>query len=134
MEQQASAPLNPPRLSLLVVAGGVWLLSYFIARHGMHAWAPVSHWDIAVASIPMFAFYWFVWVVQRTLRRFDELQRRIHLEALALAFLTVMLALMGFGLLEETPKGRVIIPYRDLWLALLPLYGICYFVARRHYR
>ena len=134
MEQQASAPMNQPPLSPLLVAGGVFLLSYFVARHGMHAWGPVGHWDIAVASIPMFAFYWFVWVVQRTLRRFDELQRRIHLEALALAFLIVMLALMGFGLLEETPKGRVAIPFRDLWLTLLPLYAICYFVARRHYR
>jgi hypothetical protein len=117
-----------------ILAGGVWLLSYFLARYGMTAWQPVGHWDIAVASIPLFAFYWFVWVVQRTLRRFDELQRRIHLEALALAFLTVLLALMGIGLLEETPKGRITLPFRDLWFALLPLYGICYWVARRHYR
>ena len=41
---------------------------------------------------------------------------------------------MGLGLIEETPKGRIAIPFRDLWFALLPLYGICYLAARRHYR
>ena len=131
MEQQAIAPTRIPRL---ILAGGSFLCSYFLAQHGMHAWAPVSHWDIAVMSMPLFVFFWFVWEVQRVLRHFDELQRRIHLEALALAFLTVLLALMGLGLMEATPKGRITIPFRDLWFALVPLYGICYLVARRHYR
>ena len=134
MEHQAAAPVSRPRLSQLILAGGAWIFSYFLARHGMKAWEPVSHWDIAVASIPLLAFFWLVWVVQRALRQFDELQRRIHLEALALAFLTVMLALMGIGLLEETPKGRITLPFRDLWFALVPLYAICYMAARRHYR
>lgn len=35
---------------------------------------------------------------------------------------------------EETPRGRVTLPLRDLWFALIPLYGICYIAARRHYR
>ena len=131
MEQEAVAPVRIPRL---ILAAGAFLFSYFLARHGMHAWAPVSHWDIAVMSMPLIVFFWFVWEVQRVLRHIDELQRRIHLEALALAFLTVMLALMGLGLIEETPRGRITLPFRDLWFALLPLYGICYLAARRHYR
>ena len=131
MEQEAIAPARIPRL---ILAGGAFLFSYFLARHGMHAWAPVSHWDIAVMSMPLLVFFWFVWEVQRVLRHIDELQRRIHLEALALAFLTVMLALMGLGLIEETPRGRITLPFRDLWFTLLPIYGICYLAARRHYR
>jgi|SRR5688572_7204362 len=134
MEQEALAPASPARIPRLVVAGGVFMISYFLARHGMHAWAPVSHWDIAVMSMPLLVFFWLVWEVQRVLRHIDELQRRIHLEALALAFLTVLLALMGLGLIEETPKGRITLPFRDMWFALLPLYGICYLAARRHYR
>ena len=133
MEHHASGTFSPP-LSPLFVTGGIWLLSYFVARYGMQAWAPDSPWDIAVASIAFFGFYGFVWTVQRALRRFDELQRRIHLEALALAFLIVMLTLMGLGLLVDTPRGRVELPLRDAWLMLIPLYGICYFTARRHYR
>ena len=103
MEQQAIAPVRIPRL---VLSGAAFLGAYFLARHGMHAWAPPWHWDIAVMSMPLLVFFWFVWEVQRVLRHFDELQRRIHLEALALA----------------------------LWFALLPLYAICYLAARRHYR
>ena len=89
MEHEAIAPASPTRTPRLFLAGGAFLLAYFLARHGMHAWAPVGHWDIAVGSMPLLVFFWFVWEVQRVLRHFDELQRRIHLEALALAFLTV---------------------------------------------
>ena len=134
MEQHAVMPAGVTHTPRLVLAGAVWLGAYFLARYGMHAWGPVGHWDIAVASIPLVTFFWFVYEVQRALRHIDELQRRIHLEALAMAFLIVMLTLMGIGLLEETPKGRVVLPFRDLWFALLPLYGICYLAARRHYR
>jgi hypothetical protein len=134
MESEATAPASPARWPGIILAAGAFLACYFVARYGMWAWAPEQPWDIVVMSIPLFAFYWFVAVVQRTLRHSDELQRRIHLEALALAFLTVMLALMGLGLIEETPRGRVILPLRDLWFALIPLYGICYIAASRHYR
>jgi hypothetical protein len=75
-----------------------------------------------------------VWVVQRALRKADELQRRIHLEALALAFLTTMLTMMGLGLMEETWSGRILLPWRDLWLALPFIYAMCFAMARRHYR
>jgi hypothetical protein len=134
MEQHALASTGATRIPRLMLAGGIWLLAYFLARYGMHAWAPVGHWDIAVASIPLVTFFWFAYEVQRVLRHIDELQRRIHLEALAMAFLLVLLCLMGIGLLEETPKGRIVLPFRDLWFALLPLYGVCYLAARRHYR
>ena len=134
MEHEAIVSTNPTRVPRFVLAGGAWLFSYFLARHGMQAWTPVSHWDIAVMSIPVVAFFWFAWEAQLVLRHIDELHRRIHLEALALAFLTVLLALMGIGLLEETPNGRIDLPVRDIWFALLPLYGICYLAARRHYR
>jgi len=118
----------------VIAAGAAWIISYFVARYIIDTWAPPESWDIAVASIPLFAFYWFVWIVQRTLRQADELQRRIHLEALALAFLSTMLAMMGLGLLEHTPRGQVWIPWRDTWLALPVLYGVCLVVATRHYR
>jgi hypothetical protein len=118
----------------IFVAAVAFLASYFIARYGMWAWAPAQPWDIVVMSTPLLVFFWFIAMVQRRLRDSDELQRRIHLEALALAFLTVMLALMGLGLIEETPRGRINLPLRDLWFALIPLYGICYLAARRHYR
>jgi hypothetical protein len=112
----------------VLVAGGIWFLVYVIARLAVaqmgveHPWAPV----IACAPVP--AFYWFVWVVQRALRGIDELQRRIHLEALALAFPTTMLVLMTLGIINLE------IPLRNLWVMLPPLYGICLVIVNRRYR
>jgi hypothetical protein len=134
MEIEAAAPVQSAHWLGILLAGGAFLLAYFVARYGMWAWAPKDPWDIFVMTIPVLAFFWFVAVVQRTLREIDELQRRIHLEALALAFLTVMLLLMGLGLIEEMPRGRLTLPWRDLWFALIPLYGICYLAARHRYR
>jgi len=135
MESQMTPPAASTASPRVLAVGAIWVLSYFVARYIMDAWEPPPpHWDIAVASIPLLVFFWFVWVVQRTLRGADELRRRIHLEALAMAFLTVMLTLMGLGLLEGAPRGNPPLPLRDLRLALPVLYGVCFAVASRHYR
>ena len=135
MESQTTLPAASTASPRVLAVGAIWVLSYFVARYIMDTHEPPPpHWDIAVASIPLFVFYWFVWVVQRRLRGADELQRRIHLEALAMAFLTTMLTVMGLGLLEGQPRGNPPLPWRDLWLVLPVLYGVCYVVARHHYR
>lgn len=118
----------------LLLVGAAWILSYFLARYLLDAMHPAPHWDILVANIPTIVFFGFVWSVQSTLRKADELRRRIHLEALAMAFLTVMLAVMVVGLLEDSPGGHLWLPLRDLWFAFPLLYGVCFAVATRHYR
>ena len=134
MNAKATIPFGTGRAGGLLGASIAWLVSYLLARYILDAAAPAPHWDIAVACIPVFAFYWFVWVVQRAIRGADELQRRIHLEALAMAFPTTMLVVMLLGLLDGPSGGRLGIPLRDLWLALPVLYGICYAVAGQRYR
>ena len=134
MESEAAVPLTALPSRGVLVAGGAWFFSYLAARFALDAWNPAPHWDIALACVPVIAFYWFVWVVQRALRGADELQRRVHLEALALAFLTTMLVLMMLGLLDEPPMGPLGLPLRDLWFFLPPLYAICFAVANHRYR
>jgi hypothetical protein len=134
METRAMALAKPTRWPRIFVAGVAFLAAYFAARHVMWYMTPPEHWDIVVMSAPLLTFFWFVAEVQRTLRQSDELQRRIHLEAFALAFLAVTLVLMGLGLIAETPHGRIALPLRDVWFTLIPLYGMCYLAARRHYR
>ena len=134
MNSESTIPV-PGHSSLgVLAAGAVWLFSYFVARYLLETLAPKPHWDIVVACIPVFGCYWFVWVVQRNLRNADELRRRVHLEALALAFPTTMLVLMMLGLLDAPPVGPLGIALRDFWFALPPLYGICYMVANQRYR
>lgn len=134
MDSNQTIPVTNAPSPRMLIAGLAWLLTYLAARFALDAWAPPPHWDIVVACAPVLAFYWFVWVVQRTLQNADELRRRIHLEALALAFLTTMLVLMMLGLLDAPPIGPLGLPLRDVWFVLLPLYGICFAVASRRYR
>ena len=129
-----TSPVAPSASPAVLITGAVWLASYFAARFVLRTWPLEPPWDIVMMSVPLLVFYGFVWAVQKTLRRADELQRRIHLEAFALAFLTTMLAAMGMGLIEETPRGAVVIPWRDLWFAMPAIYALCYWVARRHCR
>ena len=117
----------------VIVAGAAWLLAYLASRLMLDAMAPPPYWDIVVASLPIFAFYWFVWVVIRALKDIDELARRIHLEALALAFSTAMLVLMMLGLLDS-PAGALGIPFREVWIVMPVIYGICLAVVTQRYR
>src|ERR1700687_3345227 len=134
MESHAIVPLTLLHSRGVLFVSVVWFLSYFVARFALDAWTPAPHWDIVVASVPVLAFFWLVWVVQRALRSADELQRRIHLEALALAFLTTMLVLMMLGLLDAPHMGPLGLPTRALWFFLPPLYAICFAVASQRYR
>ncbi len=122
---------NSPRR--VFVAGLTWLLAYLAARYVFETMAPEPHWDIVVANIPVIAFFWFVWVVRRALKDIDELRRRIHLEALALAFPTTMLVLMTLGLLDS-PASPLGLPLRDIWVLLPLLYVLCFAVVNQRYR
>lgn len=121
---------SPPRV---LIAGVAWFLSYLAVRYAFETLQPVPHWDMMLANVPILAFFWFVWVVQRALRNADELRRRMHLEALGLAFLTTMLVLMTVGLLDG-PDERLTLPLRDLWFVLLPIYGLCFVAVSQRYR
>jgi hypothetical protein len=88
-----------------------------------------------ISFTPVFAFFAFAWVVQRAVRRADELQRLVQLDALAFAFSTATCVMMGLGLLDIAHAGRLEFPpMRDWWVMLPALYAVCLVVARRRYR
>jgi hypothetical protein len=134
MTAKQAVSLTSASNPLVIIAGVVWLVTYAASRFVMEKWLPVSPWDILFASPPIFGFFWFVWAVQRSLRSSDEMQRRIHLEALALAFSTSMLVLMFLGLMDGIPAGGLELPLRDVWFVLPVIYGICFAIAKQRYR
>ena len=135
MNSQSSVVIPAGHSSRSVfVAGAAWFFSYAAARYAIDAWDPKPHWDLAIATLPVFAFYWFVWVVERNLKNADELRRRIHLEALGLSFLVTMLVLMLLGLLDGSSGGRLGLSLRDMWAVLPPLYGLCFLAVNQRYR
>lgn len=89
---------------------------------------------LAVALLPVPAFVWFILCIVRGVRRLDELEQRIQLEALALAFPAALVIVFTAGLLDLAGfhgEGNCD-PPRLLPLVLLPNWlGI--FLARRPY-
>ena len=61
----------------------------------------LSPWNVIWAIVALGSFGWFVWVEARNLRRADEYQRIMRLEALAVGFATVMVLTFAGGLLDE---------------------------------
>ena len=117
----------------MIVAGAVWILSYFVARYLLDNWSQSQQWEFAIVSLPMFAFFWLVWVVQRALRRIDELQRRIHLEALAVAFPTTAIAVFASEYMRKAGAIAQVKPDYVLMLMLV-LWAIGFLIAWRRYR
>ncbi len=65
----------------------------------------------------------------------DELQRRVHLEALAVAFPLAVIALMTLGLLERLMPGAIgALDIQNIWIALPFAYAIGLLLSWRHYR
>ena len=131
-EPALSLDTNPSRRVL--VAGATWLLVYLASRLALQEMRLVAPWAWVATFAHLFAFFWFVSVVERALKSADELRRLIQLEALALAFSTTMVLLMTLGLMEISHGGRLDFPLRDVWGMLPAIYAICFAVAYQRYR
>lgn len=120
-----------------IIWGVVWFLSYFGARgvlEQMGTPAPDLR-RVAVALVPIVPFALFLWYFTDALRNGDELERRIQLEALAIAFPLAVLLLMVLALVElAMPLNPDDWSYRHVWqfLPILWLGGLG--IARRRYR
>jgi hypothetical protein len=86
----------PGLVALLVAQGSLVMLD----PHG-----DVGGWVFAWSLSPLVAALWLAWAQLRSLRRGDEYQRKVQLEAMAIGFgAMIMLALAG-GLLDAAGIG-----------------------------
>jgi hypothetical protein len=117
------------------LVSAAWLVSYFAARWLLEhaAMAPWLRVAVALFPVPFFALFLVLFI--RGIRGLDELQRRIQLEALAVAFPLAVLLLMTLGLLQRAIE----LPFEDwsyahvwVYLPLFYFFGIC--IAARRYR
>jgi hypothetical protein len=117
----------PPLIAFAVIYVASMLLLRFVP---MSRGASIA---VALLPLPVFAFYLVRWI--RAIRSLDELQQRIQLEALAIAFPMSLLLILGMGLLQMAdalPLGSR--DYLRLWPAVFWLYFVGLFVARKRYR
>lgn len=115
--------------------GIVFVAAYFLARVIIELDGVPAAWKGGAAFLPLPALAWMLAGIVRGIRTMDELEQRIHLEALAVAFPIGFAILMTLGLLElaiELPPEDL--GYRHVWASFPLLYFAGMILARRRYR
>jgi hypothetical protein len=112
-----------------------WLVLYFAARFyletNMHLASGVR---LTIALIPTPVFILFVWTFVRGIRTADELERRIQLEALAVAFPLGLVLLTTLGLVQRAVELNFQDwSYNHVWPMFAFFYIAGIFVAKKRY-
>jgi hypothetical protein len=86
----------------------------------------------ALAVLPVAPLPFAVLSFVRAMRRMDELQRRIQLEAISFGFGTTLLITLTIGFLENAGLPRL----SWIWVTplMIPLWALGQWIASRHYR
>jgi hypothetical protein len=133
-EQEPETQVRRRRERWLLILGVGWLFDYGLALAiiGSDLLSVGLRPIVALLPVPMFGV--FLAVLVAVLRRLDELERRIHLSALAVAVPVGVVVLMCAGLLVDwMDAGARHATLRFAWAALPIAYGGCYAVVRRRY-
>ena len=112
----------------LLVYGGVLFGSIELLTHVGIA----RPWRDLVALSPMLPAAATAWVILRELRRMDELQRRIQLEALGFSFAGTAILTFSYGFLEGLGYPRL--SMFTVWPVLAVLWVVGLVLARRRYQ
>jgi hypothetical protein len=90
-DRAAVRDVMPGLVALLVAQGSLVMLD----PHGK-----AGGWVLAWSLSPLVAALWLVWAQLRALRRGDEYQRKVQLEAMAIGFGATILSALAGGLLD----------------------------------
>lgn len=133
MTESRKAPARMP--AVLAVGFLLWAITFFGARAVLEGSAVSGVGRVLLALVPLpFFIVALVGVIQR-IRAMDELERRIQLEALAVAFPLSLVLLMTLALLEVAqPLDPRNWSYRHLWPFPILFYTIGLALARRRYQ
>ena len=119
------------RVLILAVA---WLVAYFAAR-GLLERDTLATWQrvaIALAPVPLFGAFLLSYV--GLFRTMDELERRIHLESLAIAFCLGLLLLTTLALMQRAVALKFEDwSYAHVWIYLPIFYFLSFLVITKRY-
>lgn len=116
--------------------GALWVVTFLGARLALDRDLDLpSGLKVAAALVPVIPTALFLRAVILGVRSLDELHRRVHLEALVIAYPLAILLLMTLGLLELaidlSPEDW---SYRHIWPFLVMFYIFGLAVSWRRYR
>jgi len=114
--------------------GIIWLALYFGARAILKLDGLETGFRVGIALVPVPVFGAFLWAAIRSIRSADEFERRIHLEALAVAFPLATLLLTTLALMERAVALKFEDwSYAHVWIYLPIFYLGGLMLARRRY-
>jgi hypothetical protein len=117
----------------LVEFGGAMLLYIVLLPLSIIAYRAVDNEGLkaAIAVVPVIPTFLGLVAILRTIRRMDELEKRIHFEAVTFAFAATALLTFTYGLLENVAFPRIsltwILPF------MIVLWTLGQAIARRRY-
>lgn len=89
---------------------------------------------VVVALVPVAPSAWLVWQMGRAILGLDELQRKIQLEGLALAFAATTLFTVIYGMLQVARVGVPSLQLFYVYVVMILFYALGTFLAGRRYR
>ncbi len=120
---------SPILLPIVLLLAGLWII-HIMVRGEQVAGNAVRLTLLAALAITLVAFVFAWW---QTMTRLDEFERRIHWEALMLAFPVAFIGLFLIGFLRAEGFFSTL-DSRDLPLVMVGSYLLGLFRARRRYR
>jgi hypothetical protein len=129
-------PLGGRSPSRAVGLSAMFVVGLFLAARLSLEWLTIpSVGRVVIALAPVPALAWLLVAFSRDLAQADELERRIQLEALGLAFPVALIVVMTVGLLQvAVPTEPNTWSYAEVWLLLYVTYLIGLLRARRRYQ
>lgn len=131
---QATTTGSGSTRSWSVLTAVLWVLTYLGARAALKSIAAGSALSVVVVLTPIIPFAAMLYLIIRQIRTMDELERRIQLEALAIAFPLSVLLVMLLGLLqlavELNPNDW---SYRHIWPFMGMFWVVGAGIARKKY-
>ena len=121
--------MNVTRFIIIaIVASSIDIAAEWILTHR----ALTSPVRVAVACTPIPGNVALVVLVVRAIRKLDEFKKRVHFEAVVIAFLSTGVLVFIYGFLQQ---ADVLPPFNGflIWAFMLVTYGIGYAIAIRQY-
>jgi O-antigen/teichoic acid export membrane protein len=118
-----------PFLAVLLLASAIDITAfYFLDRINLTQPA-----RIGAALLPLPGNLALLLMVLRRIRRLDEFQKHVQLEAVAVGFLATGVAVFIYGYLQ---KAHAVGPLNMglVWIFMVVFYGVGYFAAVSHYK
>lgn len=132
MSARTVAP--PPLVMRPAVWVGAWFAVWIGARIVLESPSVPTFWRVGAALSPLPLAGMALLTIIRGARELDELEKRIQLEALAIAFVLAVLLIMTLGLLElAVTLNPDDWSYRHIWAMLPMLYFGGLVFARKRY-